>query len=1114
MINIRSLFFVFVLFLSNAFLLTIQGQNNNADTADYPHWINMMQDPEANFFETRKAFNIYFENRDITRSPGYKQFKRWEQLIKSRVSPDGKIKSLEKDFINSRNFIASQTKSFKNEAIWTELGPRMIASTHGLGRINAIAFHPYNPDNIYVGAPTGGLWVTFEGGNKWDILTDDLPIRGVSAIIVHYTNPNIIYIGTGDREHSVNGMGVMKTVDRGITWEFTKEGMGDACVNKMLIHNSDPDIIIAATNYGIYKTFNGATSWSLKEWGNFKDLKYKPGDMDKLYATKNGGFYTSDDGGDSWRRTGSDIIPDRGRFVIGVTPANDSIVYVACDDGKFNGLFESRDFGESFIKKSDSPNIMGRSRYGDDHVSQGYYNFCISVDPDNANNILIGGINLWKSYNGGINWQYTGNTNIHVDHHVLEYAPNKRKLYSGNDGGIYASSDNGESWTNGSDGLGISEVYKIGQSATLREKVMNGYQDNGTKTYLGDQLIPWVQQPGGFDGMECIVDHNISAYSYSSSQHGLITRYLNNQDRGRIAGKGINGIDESGAWVTPFCLNETDPNTMIIGYKNLWRSKNIKKYYASDIVWERITPVLGTDNNTISVVESSPANKDLFYFAREDTSFFRSENIMDESPEIPQWDDLTDNLPDSGLVTDIEAHPYDENILFITLSSRVYKSIDKGNNWNDISGSLPDITFYDIAFDKSSIEGLYIAALTGVYFKEGPDFDWIFYGYGLPGNAMVTEIEIFQDQDSRDESRLRIATYGRGLWEAPLGPFSGILPASGLVAESAYGFITLMWRKPFYTNDTEGYNIYRNNEIISFSTEPEFSDSTVINDSTYTYYVKAVNLNGEESERSNIVTAYPKSPKTIPYSQDFENGNDDWEYKNAISGWRLGNAEELTMVNNDGNQTTFFGINSLAAGQSVHVHDSLISPVFDLSTHIYLTLSFDYVLRRFMDFDRLWILYRISKDTEWIEIAELNPTGNWNSWLNFSLDIPAGAISSTTQFLFYYNDNNEIGYGAGIDNFKIFENTTDINDLLTNKQLNIFPNPNSGEFEILFINDNPSDVLLSVYSLEGKKIFERNFEQSASELRERINLSNQPKGIYQLRIISGNKIFNSKIIFQ
>ena len=1092
------------------------------DSSDYPHWYDMMQDPNANFFETQKSFYKYFEGKKMVRGSGYKQFKRWEYMMETRIFSDGSIPPVNYIWNNFQTFKSAYTKTFKNETTWTELGPRILINGggyDGLGRLNGIGFHPTDPNTIFVGSPSGGLWITHDGGTTWTTHTDDLPVLGISDIQINHINPDTMYIGTGDRDGGDSyGNGVMKSVDGGLTWDISNSGMGEVTVNMMVMHDTDPDIIIAATKDGIYKTINGGNNWSLKKSQNFKDIKYKPGDMNRLYAVRNGGFYISENGGNSWRRTGLGVLPNNARYVIGVTPANDSIVYIATADGPFTGLFESRDFGETFSLKSDSPNIMGYALDGDDEKSQGWYDFCMAVDPNNENIIYVGGINVWRSNDAGISWTCIGHWTgagpaweVHADQHTMFFSPTDGKLYVGNDGGIYVTADNGLNWKELSDGLGISQVYKIGQSATWREKVINGYQDNGTMTYMGSLQRPWMSTGGG-DGMECAVDHTDSQYSYSTLYYGDITRWINNISGGRIAGEDVNGINESGAWVTPFCLHEKDPDVMLIGYKNIWRSKNVKENNVSNVKWEKISNLLITNNENIRLVESSPANIDLFYFGRQDNTLFRSDNIMAEGQETPEWINLTDFLPNDSRPTDLEAHPFDENILYMTQYWRVYKSVDKGNSWEDISGSLPDVPMNDIAFDLSSIEGLYVATDAGVYFKEGPGIDWVFYGQGLPSSLRINEIEIYQDPDDRIESRLRIGTYGRGLWEAPLGPFSGILQPYNLSAEAGDGFVTLSWNESFYTENINGYNIYRNEEIIYFSTIPEYTDVTIVNDSVYTYYITAVNNVGEESLSSNTVIAEPRGPISIPYSEDFENGDAYWEYLNTVADWRLGTATDLGMEHNEANQTNFFGISSIMAGHGTHATDSLISPIIDLSAYSNITLSFDYVLRKFLNYDRLWVLYRVSENSDWLEIADLPRSGgHWGSWVNYNIDLPAGAMTSTTQIAFYYDDSDQYSYGAGIDNVQIFENTSSVYDIELNKQLKIFPNPNDGEFDVVFISEHPDDIFISVFNTEGKRVFNKEYKNTGREFSRKINLSDQPKGIYQIRIITGNKIVVRKI---
>jgi PKD repeat protein len=167
----------------------------------------------------------------------------------------------------------------------------------------------------------------------------------------------------------------------------------------------------------------------------------------------------------------------------------------------------------------------------------------------------------------------------------------------------------------------------------------------------------------------------------------------------------------------------------------------------------------------MAVVEHSSANTNLFYAARSDNKLFRSDNCLATNPA---WYDLSGLLPASGTPSDIESHPADENIVYITLGNKVYKSEDKGASWTNITGNLPTITKNTIAFYRNAPEGLYVGTDAGVYYKDETTSEWIQFNSGMPANARVTELEIYYDNDSVSEDVIRASTYGRGLWSSDL----------------------------------------------------------------------------------------------------------------------------------------------------------------------------------------------------------------------------------------------------------------------------------------------------------------------------------------------------------
>ena len=756
-----------------------QTRNIPSDADKYPYWIEWMQDETVNFYDVQAAFEVYWKDREITRGCGWKPFKRWESRMQNQIYPDGTRRSASYTFNEIMKYKATHDNIDSPNGDWINLGPFHLPGDNkgykGLGRINSIAFHPSDPDNIFIGAPAGGLWETEDGGSTWFSNTDDLPTLGVSSIIVNYDNPDIILMGTGDRDAGdAAGMGVFKSTDGGVTWNISNTGMGNRTVGRMIQHPSDPNTIYAASNGGIYISTDLGDNWTDKTTGNFKDIVFKPGDPTTLYAAKGGGFYKSTDSGNTWVETSSGL-PGGARGVIGVSNADPEVVYfLLCTSDAYKGIYKSDDSGDTFTEKSTSPNIMSWGCNGGSG-GQAWYDLDVAIDPNNASTIFAGGVNCFKSANDGSSWDivshWWGDCNVesvHADLHILEWNPVDGKLYAGNDGGIYWTADNGNNWTEITDGLPISQVYRIGQSATDKNLCINGYQDNGTSTYLGNG---WVATRGG-DGMECVIDHKQQEYSYATVYYGSIVRYYNNSSQGVVAEDGAFGIDESGAWITPFMLDKVDANRMFVGYKNVWRCNNVKAT-SGQIQWQKISNDLGGSNSSnMSDLEQSFADLNIFYAARSDGSFFRSDNVLDEYPD---WVELSSYLPAGDEPSDIAAHPENPDIVYITLQNKVYKSENKGFSWIDISGTLPDINFSSIVYYNNSQEGIYVGSNAGVFYKDASMTDWIWFNTGLPMDASINELEIYYDNDSVSEDVIRAGTYGRGLWSSDM--YAGNLSA-------------------------------------------------------------------------------------------------------------------------------------------------------------------------------------------------------------------------------------------------------------------------------------------------------------------------------------------------
>ena len=373
----------------------------------------------------------------------------------------------------------------------------------GVGRINNLTFDPNNDNILWVGSPSGGLWKSIDGGLSWTSNTDLLPNLGVSDIAIDPTNSNIMYIITGDRDSDdTYAYGLMKSTDGGSTWNTTGLSFNVNSAyrgNRILIHPNNTNILLVSTRksgYGeTFRSTDGGENWDMVLQGpNLISMEFNTSNPNIIYGVTTGTskFYRSNDNGISWENMTYEAgLPNSGnsRAVVAVTPANSNVVYIlySSGNGGFGGLYKSTDGGYNFTLQSDSPNILSWEVNGSGTDGQGTYDLALAVSPINENIVFTGGINIWKSVNGGVNWDISshwygngGTEYVHADQHMLKYNPSNGILYSGNDGGIYKSENNGSNWTDISDGLQITQFYKIGISQTNFGLLLGGTQDNGT----------------------------------------------------------------------------------------------------------------------------------------------------------------------------------------------------------------------------------------------------------------------------------------------------------------------------------------------------------------------------------------------------------------------------------------------------------------------------------------------------------------------------------------------------------------------------------------------------------------------------------------------------------
>ena len=753
-----------IILLPSAVLLfitfTVNAQNKQAES----------ESSGKNYFEIKKEFEEQWKDKEAPRGSGYKPMARWIHNMKNRIDASGDLSKSgpKRSYEEYQKFLQENptAKQIINAAPsattanWTALGPFGSATNTGAGRLQCVRFHPAGTGTVYVGAAAGGLWKSTNNGASWTTTTDQIASLGVSDIAINPTNTNIMYIATGDFDGIPTGfsqgdsksVGVLKSTDGGNTWNttgltWTTSQMRG--ISRLLINPLNPVEVFAFTTVGIYRTRNSGTTWSLVTPGFYKDAEYKPGDTTTIYAVNNSNIYRSTNGGQSFLNT--TYTGGYSNTRIAVTAADPNYLYIVGTNASsaFGGLVRSTNSAGTFSTVSTTPNILGGT--------QGWYDLSIAASPTNKDEVVVGGIDLWRSTNGGSTWTqrtfgYGGGPYVHPDQHDAIYE-NGTNIWVAHDGGVDRSTNNGSTWTSVNGNMNVGEPYFLGVSNTGAAKIVAGLQDNGS---IVNNTSSWFLGKGG-DGMDCFVDWNNSNIIIASSQNGGHGRSTNGGASFSTITSGLTGTAD---WIAPICQDPNVATTYYAGRQDVFRSTN------SGGSWSQLGSLGGSGN--VLLINPAPSNANTIYAARA-TTIFKTTNGGST------WTNITSGLPASNGITDIDVDNTNANNVYVTIGgysagNKVFYSTDGGLTWVNYSTGLPNLPANCIVYTKNSSGAVYIGLDYGVYYRELSMSSWIPYMTGLP-NVWVNDMEIYYPT-----GKLRAATFGRGIWETDLYSQTGVAP--------------------------------------------------------------------------------------------------------------------------------------------------------------------------------------------------------------------------------------------------------------------------------------------------------------------------------------------------
>lgn len=735
---------------------------------------SLNQTDSVNFYSIVKDFDTYWEGKKPGKGEGYKPFKRWEHFWSPRVYPTGKFPAANVLYKEQQAYnLLYKGREQQLGSAWEELGPRVVPTnkleynSSGAGRINCIEVDPTNKNILWAGSAAGGLWTSKDAGKNWSSNTDLLPTLGVTDIAIHPTNPSIMYIATGDGFGGhTNSLGVMKSIDKGLTWQttgLTADVENGLRINRLLIDPINPNILIAATSNGVYRTENSGQDWFLSKSGWYIDAEFKPTDPNTVYLGEfswNGraAIHVSNDNGKNFQRISTGLPQSNSlRIELAVSNAEPDLVIAViarANDRSFLGFYVSYDAGITWELQSSTPNILTGSVTGANGSGQSQYNLSLAIANEYPLAVFVGGVNLWKSNDLGVSWSINahwtgaGGANfVHADHHNLEFVPNSNILYDNNDGGISFSTNLGVSWTDVSSGLGVTQFYRIGVTEQNPNLIIGGTQDNGTHIYRNGV---WTHNYGG-DGMDCAIDPVNQNVMYASVYYAKFFR----SDNGGNTFFEVTGGLPTGAWVAPLEIDPVNPATIYIGNRQVYKSTN----RGND--WTNLS---GTSfsNEFVEFISVSKSDNDVIYAAS-------TRKLLMTLNGGSTWLNRTNGLPNLS-ITSIKADFNDPTIAYATFSGyaenvKVYKTENAGSTWTNFSTGLPNVPCNTIVLEENSDMGImFVGTDLGVFFRTKNSSSWLPYNNGLP-NVVINDLEIIQNSTPK---YLVAGTFGRGIWRSPL----------------------------------------------------------------------------------------------------------------------------------------------------------------------------------------------------------------------------------------------------------------------------------------------------------------------------------------------------------
>jgi photosystem II stability/assembly factor-like uncharacterized protein len=685
---------------------------------------------------------------------------------------------------------------------------RLVGPPAG-GRVSRVAGVPGDPLTCYAATASGGVWKSADGGVSWKPVFDDQPTSSIGSIAVAPSDPNVVYVGSGEaniRGNVEQGDGIYKSTDAGKTWQHVWKQDGQ--IGTMAVHPKDPDIAYAAVlgkpfgpnpERGVYRTRDGGQTWekvlAKDPDTGASDVALDPSNPRIVFAGlwqarrrpwelvsggPGSGLYVSRDGGDTWKQLTGNGLPEGiwGKVGVAVAPSDPRRVYALVEAEK-GGLFRSDDGGETWSLASAHRALRQRA----------WYYTTLTVDPRNPDVVWFPQVPMLKTVDGGKTIRSVKGIH-HGDHHDAWIDPlDPRRMITANDGGVDVSADGGETWH--APMLPISQFYHVATDSSVPYRVFGAMQDLGTASGPSNSLSSagirhgdWHTVGGGEAG-HAVADPSDPDVVYAGEYFGILTRYDRRTRQARNVSVWPDNPSGHGAsfpryrfqWTAPIAVSPHDPKTVYHGANVLFRTRDGGETWTAisgDLTRDDKTkegwsggPITGDNTGaeyygTIFAVAESPREKGLLWVGSDDGLVHVTRdggatwvNVTANLPGLPEW----------GTVTTIEPSPFDAAVAYLVVDAHrlddprpfLWKTADYGKTWRSLAAGMPrDVYLHAVREDPKKKGLLFVGTETGVSYSPDDGATWKELRLNLP--TVAVHDLVVKDDD------LVIGTHGRSIW--------------------------------------------------------------------------------------------------------------------------------------------------------------------------------------------------------------------------------------------------------------------------------------------------------------------------------------------------------------